>query len=858
MPNRWYKENTDQRSFRNDPVLSALEQKRLPSVRPNYKYFEQLLAMRDKVQIQPTTCWIYVANDRLRDQPVSAGPASLALANESKAPSGSIAKTSTEEFKSKPEDVSGTKAAAAAAAYAVNLNGAGTVVNTYHATKGLLYRSDFPHRYAFNNPPAGQGSANCESPWVKREAEVCNIRHTLLHEYTFPLRQTESASAREVLDEWEHEHPDLHRRLSGVIASHELANAHELPTNQLVDIIHVDVTFDIHRVRCLPEGTSFEWPFKIQVAQQALQCHDWCVRTWLERPVELARRSKGEAGRGKTVVATKEEKSMLKEITHVRGCGADQNHQLHCDCRNRHQRSNTWLVPIPAITWAESLDMCAQFPTYFEPKKRGPNGGRSSSKKEVEMPESDTVTQMDLMRGTAMFQELYSRAPLPPDSLEQPTWTRRAVIVWTFNTIHFFDKDKNVQTTPAGSTWRFLTAIDPLSKIHQDRIYLSGDAQQDLSYQQILNSQMTDDLGSVWSMPSGGVNSAPASMPVSPMAPYGPSPLHVHGNFANGLVTPPPSAALPSTYAFEGAPSIVHSQSLGRHQGHIGYIPVSSIDNKSSYAGGDSFDTESYLQGTGHHGTFYEKGDDNESDTTLQGEATDLSGFGAQQWPATHAANPLDWDSHGLHSLSMVAEEELAGSGNAGEHRANAFDDNVQHLQHSYDPFAQLRAEARERRTQSPNGYLRHEEQSLRNSSYDRRLRQEGVSHDAWHTAASLSTGDNSQSQQGYSQHSPAQHLSQSTMGWNELSQIHPPQPHRDDGLPEPSRALQDFGSASGLSPLLNRKRRRDEDGEDEEEEEGGGTRYALGPGAMPSYANGDDGRYAPTAIMDRHEGDGW
>lgn len=840
MPNRWYKENTDQRSFRTDPVLSALHEGRLPAVQPNHKYFAQLLAMRDKVQIQPTICWIYVANDRLRDQPVSAASSPLALRKDGKTSSGGIGKTPADEFKPDPEDLTSTKAAA----YAVNLNGAGTVVNTYHASKGLLYRSDFPHRYAFNNPLAEKGSANPESPWVKREAEVCNIRQTLLHEYTFPLRQTESAPAREVLDEWEHEHPDLHRRLSGVIASHDLANAHDLPSNRLVDIIHVDVTFDIHRVRCLPEGTSFEWPFKMQVTQQALQGHDWCVRTVLERPVELARRSKGEARRGKTVVATTEEKSMLNEVTHVHGCGADQNNNTHCDCRNRQHRSNTWLVPIPASTWAESLDMCAQFPPYFEPKKRGPNSSRSSSKKEVEMPESDTVTQMDLMRGTAMFQELYSSAPLPPGSLEQPTWTRRAVILWTFNTIHFFDKDKEVQTTPAGSAWRFLTPIDPLSPIHQDRIYLPVDAQQDLSYHHILNSQMTDNLGSVWSMPSGGVNTASASMPVSPMPPYGPSPLHVHGNFANGLVTPPPTVTLPSTFTFEGAPSIVHSQSLGSHHEHMGYIPVSSIDTKPSYVGGDSFDT------------FYEGGDGDESDTTLQGEPTDLSGFSTQQWSGAHASNPLDWDNHGLHSLSMVAQEELAGSGSGGEHRTNAFSDDVQHLQHSYDPFAQLRAAERERRTQSPNGYLRHEEQSLRNN-YDRRARQETSGHNAWHTAASPSTGNNSQSQQGYNPDSSTQHLSQSTMGWNDLGQIHPSQPHREDGLPEPSRALQDYGSAAGLGPLLNRKRRRDDD---DEEEDGSGSRYALGPGPgpIPSYAHRDDGRYAPTAIMDRQEGGGW
>lgn len=833
-------------------MLRALEQKRLPTVRPNYEYFRQLLAMDSKVQVRPSTCWIYVANSSLHDQPATSPSLPLTSIDHNGKPSSS----SSSVLKGDPDMVMPNP-------YGVNPNGTSTVINTYHAKKGLLFREDFPHRYAFNNPTTSGGSAAAvasgasndgrssgESPWAAREQQVRNIRETLLHEYTYPLRQTEASSAREVLDEWDTEHPDLHGMLQNIITQHELQNAHELPATRLCDIIHVDVTFDVHRVRCLPEGTSFEWPFKIQVAQPGLQGHDWRVRTWLERPVELSR-SKSEAGRGRTVVMTKDEKSMMNEMTHVRGCG---DNDPNCDCRSR-SRSSTWLVPIPATTWAESLDMCAQFPRYLLPKKRG----SSRSKKEDEMPESDTVTQMDLMRGTAMFQELWSSAPVGPGSLE-PTWTRRAVILWTFNTIHFFDKENNLCETPAGSAWRFLSAVDPLSQIHQERVLLRGNAQSDRGvvspspgFQQILNSQMAENLSSVWGLPAGNVHSTPGSMPVSPMAPYGPSPLHVEGNFSNGLVTPPPSA-LSSTYAFEGAP--LHSQSLGSH---TGYVPVSSIDTKSAAFMGESFHTDPYLQGTGHS-SFYEEGDDNESDTTLQGEPADLSGFGAQQWSsmnsAAHAANQsvsLDpWDHHGLHSLSVVAEEM---AGNSGEHRTDSFEEDVQHLQHSYDPFAQLRAEARERRTQSPSAYLRHDEQQRLRESYERRVRHEVSNHghghsDAWHTTASPATGGQAGNSQGYAQGSSA-HLSQSTVDWSdELSQIHQSQPHREEGLPMvETRALPDYGPA-GLSPLLNRKRRRDdEEGDD-------ANRYSLG--SLPSYAHRDDGRYGPTPIMDRQEDHGW
>lgn len=849
-PNRWYKENTDQRCFKGDPVLSALEARRLPSVRPNYEYFRQLLAMDAKVQVRPSTCWMYVANASLRDQTEAATwYNSAAAASSGNNNSGSGSKDGV-----KQED--GNHNGGGGGGGGSNAN---TVVNTYHTTKGLLFREDFPHRYAFNNHPALE-----ESPWTAREREVRNIRHTLLHEYTWPLKQTESSSVREVCDEWETEHPELHAMLQEVIDQHDLNNAHMQPVTQLCDIIHVDVTFDIHRVHNLPDDSSFEWMFKINVAQPGLAGHDWRVRTWLERPAELSRnQGKGSDGKGRSkghVVSFRDDKRMMNEFTHVRGCHDD---NPHCDCRNR-QSGNVWLVPIPAKVWAESLDMCAQFPRYLVPKRRG----TSRTKKEDEMPESDTVTQMDLMRGTAMFQELWSSPPVTPGSLEQSMWTRRAVILWTFNTIHFFDKDSNLCETPAGTAWRFLSAVDPLMPIHQERTLLQDSSPTERAtvspspmYQPLLNSHMPDNLNSVWAnsnnvhlnLPAAGVHSAPSSMPVSPMPSYGASSL-VHGNFTNGLVTPPPTAALPSNYVFEGPPSLVHSQDIGSQ--HISYLPSTSIDTKSSFVSGDSFDANSYLHGNTN---FYEEADEDDgSDTTVQGEQqTDLASFGTHQWPnlnnSAHAANnavAIDWDNHGLHSLSMIAEEVS----NGGENKATSFEEDVQHLQHAYDPYAQLRTEARERRGQPLEGFLRHDLNRLRDSTYDRRGRQNSTDDggDVWNNAAAASGNcDEASTTHNYGQDGST-HLSQSTTSWNdEMSQIHHAQPHRNDGLSiGETRALQDFGPTS-LSPLLNRKR-----GREEEEDNEGSHRYSLGP--MQGYVHRDSSRYAPAAIMDRQDGHSW
>lgn len=827
-------------------MLSALEARRLPSVRPNYEYFRQLLAMDHKVQVRPVICWMYVANASLRDQTEA-----VTWFNNAAGGSGNTGK---DGGASKQED--GNSAAGSGS----NSTGS-TVVNTYHASKGPLFREDFPHRYAFNNHPALE-----ESPWTAREREVRTIRHTLLHEYTWPLKQTESSSVREVCDEWEAEHPDLYAMLNGVIDQHDLNNAHMHPVSQLCDIIHVDVTFDIHRVHNLPDDSSFEWMFKINVAHSSLVGHDWRVRTWLDRPAELSRNQvKGADGKGRSkgrMVSFRDEKRMMNEFAHVRGCHDD---NPHCDCRSR-QSGSVWLVPIPAKVWAESLDMCAQFPRYLVPKRRG----TSRTKKEDEMPESDTVTQMDLMRGTAMFQELWSSPPVAPGS--QSMWERRAVILWTFNTIHFFDKDSNLCETPAGTAWRFLSAVDPLMPIHQERTLLQDSNPTERStispspmFQPLLNSHLADNLSSVWAnsnnvhlnFPAAGIHSAPSSMPVSPMPSYGASSLHVHGNFANGLVTPPPTAALLSNHVFEGPPSLVHSHDLGSQ--HMSYLPSTSIDTKSSFVSGDSFDN-SYLHGNAQNSFYEEADDDDVSDTTVQGEQTDLANFGAHPWPTlnnnAHTANnavTLDWGHQGLHSLSVIAEEVSNGSDN---NKATAsFEEEVQHLQHAYDPYGQLRPEARDRRLPSSDGFLRHDLSRLRDGSYDRRSRQDAGDDggDVWaaNTGGGTRTCDESGTTHNYGQDGSA-HLSQSTSSWNdEMSQMHHAQLHRNDGLSiGETRGLQDFGPAS-LSPLLNRKRSREDD-----EDNDGSHRYSLGP--MPSYVHRDSSRYAPAAILDRQEGHNW
>lgn len=804
----------------------------MPPVRANFAYFGQLLAVNKHVQIRPSVCCIYVANKNLRDQPStgnSPGSSQLLIKDESK-PFDDNDGVKHEE----------SQQAAAALGYNSANPNANTVVNTYHSNAGLLFKSDYPHRYALNNPPRDSDPAK-SNPWADREVHARDIRQTLLHEYAFDLKQTESSAAREVLDEWRDDHPVLHDKLQRVITEHDLLNVHMLPPSRMCDIIHVDVTLDIHRVRCLPEGTSLEWFFKISVDQERLQGHDWSVRSFLDRPEELARRKSGKVKDG--MVMTQADNAMHFQATHVRGC-SDDNPQ--CTCRSRN-RNTVWLVPTMADTWAEALDLCARFPRYLVPKKPG----TSRTKKEDDMPESDTVTQMDLMKSTAMFQELWSSAPVSPASGEQRKWTRRAVICWTFNTIDFFDKEKNHCETPAQTTWRFLSAIDPLSKAHLDRIYLPTSSDNESngngtspSYQQILNTDMTENLTSAWNLNPSGVHSTTTSMPVSPIPSYGPPPL----SFTHGLVTPPASATLPSNYVFEGLPNVMPQHALASQQ--MGYLPGTSVDHKASFATGDSFNTDPYLQGT-QYSNYYHEGEDNESDTTLQGDSADLTGFDTQ-WSnmnsSAHIANAAvpDWSHNGLHSLSMVAEE-MAG------HRDPKSGQDVQHLPPCTDFLAHLQTDPR---TDPMHDYVRHGEQRLQ-SNRERRKNREQIlhhelpgqdeDHDGWNTAENPSSTDQAAGSQSFSQDSSAHHSQSTTGTWADgLSQIHHSQPLRDEDLTMPApRAVQGYGTAS-LSPLLNRKRLREDD-----DDEAHSNAYP-----MPSYVAREASRYAP--VVDGENSQGW
>lgn len=828
-------------------------------MRPNYEYFGQLLGMNQTVQVSPSMCWLYLSNDLIRDQ------------------SSTETRFYTDEDGIKREEEV-------------------IKVKTYHPEQGLLPHWDFPHRYEFTSG---------RKEWGARDKEDRSIRQTFLHEYNWDMKQTESSSVREVCDEWEVDHPELHASLQSVIDHHDLQNAHAHSaaaaaaaaaagvgpsvgaggsSHGQCDIIHMDLTLDIHgitKLTKLPKGSAFRPLVKITVGQTGLQNHHWCVRTRLERPPELC-----SSGRGTTFT---DDLEMGYVFTHVRGCH-DRNPT--CDCRER-RRGNVWSVPFPEVQWAEALDLCATYPRYFLPREKksssssgggGGGGGLNGNKKggadddDDEAKEEDVVTQMDLMKATAMFQELWSSPPAPPGAPDQLNWTRRAVILWTFNTIHFFDKEKKLCTTPAGTNWRFLTAVDPLSPMHQERMLLSGGAaaaqrgsdrvvmSPSPTYQQTLNAQMAENFSSAaWpggnvhlNMPQGGTQSNPSSMPVSPMPTYGPSNLSLHGNFTNGLVTPPPSAALTSSYvaAFDASSGIgVHAQDLGG-QG-LGFMPTTTSNNntEASFMTSGSFSTDSYMPYNTGTNSFYEEPEDDESDTTLPGcETADLAGLTSQQWSsmnsAAHAGNSalaaLDWNHPDLAGgLSMTVADDTGLGGEAGPNPLVVDDSNgARQMQNPYDACGVRSSEVvsagrqnnRAAQQSSEQHYLASLQQRMQGSLNDGREQQQqhrttaNNDDDIWNTSASTPNncdvggggggGQDASAQFGHHQSSAA------NTGWDDSAFGHHQQFHHQqsqhrlhDGLPRSSSSSgqQDYlGGSGGLSPLVGRKRAREEaDGDD-------------------------------------------
>jgi transcriptional enhancer factor len=602
--------NAEIASFKDNPVLIALSENRLPDVKPNYEYFSQILNMDSQVIMRPKTTWIYVSSTDV----------------------------TLDEAEGKAYDRSGKE----------------IDPETYpHLEKNLK-------KEAGGLGPQG----------VARSGVI-------LHEYNSDLTQKESAAMTEIAQEWEARFPNLYDGL-------ELATA----DNLWLDMLEMTVTLELHPRSNFPSGSELNGMVELSIHQPQLQNHRWKCITRLQRPEELC-----QGADEQTFVEQTSEVGV--QYMHRPGCGGagmggEGRGGVECDCRTRPKQDVR--VPFPAAEWASILSSCAGYLQEPADVKGGRDGEDAKAAEEAaidcERSAAEAISQI------AMFQELWSSPPDNGSNNMNGTadragrkWTRRGVILWKFRTVHAFDDkmnpiyEKPTATKgrkpadgedgmpsgpgggsssrrggnrpkrvyhPPGTTWRFLTALDPISPEHQSNVCVNPATQHHQQQQQHhqhnlgmhrdmlltpsphyshhhFGTPMSDGLGSAWD-PVG----LPSSGSLGLMNDY------------SGLATPPPTASLHSSYApsFDGNHDH-HQPSQQQQQGSQQQAPqaqhqidflaacTSSMDSQSTLVTDASADP--FLSATGGINV-------GSSMTTVDAyDDADFSGGSSQGWDATTA-----------------------------------------------------------------------------------------------------------------------------------------------------------------------------------------------------------------------------
>ena len=454
------KDALEKESFKDNPVLRALFEGRLPAERPNYEYFGQLLASDALVAVRPSLCWILVSSAAVRFE--------------------SEGHRRGEAFKSS--------------------DGMPLDSRMYPHLGLNLKREEWPERGKI-------------------------IRGTLLQEYTRALSQKEASSVREISVDWEDRFPGpMMDALDGIVR------------DDLRDILHFHVTLDVQEPDRFPEGSELNSLVEVTIEQPGLQNHRWKSVTRLARPWELM-----PSGTTPDEGTDSDDQVPVSVITreignqymHRPGCHGAMGSAAHCDCfSNARLRRQQLAVPFPAPEWAAMLSMLTGYRKHSLEPEVGADGTeiytttqRGSSKKRSSFGSTATAattasrrrssgestedgddsfvssssagssngspTQMDLVRNVAMLQELWSCGPSTSSSSSSPTstdesgtWTRRAVILWTFETVYSVNEKKmEVVKIPAGTGWRFLTTIDPTSQYHQQQALMTPSKQPQPAHQ---------------------------------------------------------------------------------------------------------------------------------------------------------------------------------------------------------------------------------------------------------------------------------------------------------------------------------------------------------------------------------------
>ena len=637
-------------SLKNNSVLIALSEGRLPDERPNYEYFAQILALNEQVQFRPKRCWIFVSH----------------------------------------KDV------------VVGEDGAGYLPST----SGKLGEGEYPHL-----------GRNLErETWAKEEQQF--FKGALLHEFTKEMHQVESSSVRGLSKKWESAFPDLHQRLKSVTSTTMDARC---------DMLHLHATLELKEKPSFPAGSSLSSWVEINIEQPRLLNHRWKVETRLARPDELSYSHDDSAAR----VIREQHKEFTIKYQHRPGCDGSRNEgRPHCDCLSQRSRREGVMVPFPvpfpADAWAQTLTNCAEYPAHpFSESKRPDRERGAADDEEGPRPRrrSKQPTQMDLVPKIAMMQEIFSCPPTAPheessaDSASQQRWTRRAVILWTFETIHSLDEKGKLVTAQGGRTnWRFLTVLDPASEYHQRNAIVSGrrasaDDYREGSgsftcgsrpasrgpvmspsptYQQHLNASMNENFSSAWDT-AGGLGSLSGS---AAQAAYGTHfmsqtmPSHAATGQAgyglldsfsshSGLSTPPPSASLASSFAQTFDTASTNSDMLPGYMASHVAVTTAGLDTSNTHplGGGLPAMTDPFLA---HVGAAYGDSQDgihgwnNHSVVgSIDSAASWSSGYSGTNTAHGHNGGVVNWTGAQAHDISLRrgSEQHHAQGQSQSQHR---------------------------------------------------------------------------------------------------------------------------------------------------------------------------------------------
>lgn len=386
----------------------------------------------------------------------------------------------------------------------------------YDINDAPLDTISFPHLNKYNN---GDDSPNVLG------------KDVLLHEYTRSLDHSTSASIKSVTRRWQKDAPAMYDTL-------------ELPgRDEECLLLEMCATLELHEHAKFPSGSELTGFVEVAITQQALQNHQWKCVTRLTRPAEL------HSDESNQTVYTNE------SGIHRRGCS---DSKPDCDCHTRSRQDIH--VPFPAVEWASILSMAVQYPDTEHQRakekrmKMSADGKkhdieRAGSKRKRSEDDGDAAswarrepTGSDLICKVAMYQELWSRAP------DSPQWNRQGIIFWRFNTTNQWYKYEPV-FKPAGTSWRWLTINDPMSRYHQQKalVYPPAGVPRDAimsptpTVGQHLTANMNETFHSAWDHGHGMPHVPPLQTPANSIG--------LFDSFSNGLATPPPSATIATPYS---------------------------------------------------------------------------------------------------------------------------------------------------------------------------------------------------------------------------------------------------------------------------------------------------------------------